>query len=144
MNTQLNGGVEGEKAAPADLYQKLKDKLAGPNGDWWRLQLEKLRGGQQPARWSFPADVVARILPEFERIAVDSCQVRLSELRRRYPGALVIDLTGQAGAPWRRFSPLYPHGGIPVPYWPGYSAVCVKGIWQGLKVFENEDVDLKV
>jgi hypothetical protein len=84
MNTQI-WAVEGKKTA-GDPYQKLRGNLAGPNGDWWRLQLEKLRGGQQPAAgWFFPADVVARLLEEFERIAVDNRKVRLSELRRRHP-----------------------------------------------------------
>jgi hypothetical protein len=40
-----------------------------------------------------------------------------------------------------RFSPFYPHGGIPIPNSPGVFAQSVEGIWQGLKVFENEDVD---
>jgi hypothetical protein len=40
-----------------------------------------------------------------------------------------------------RFSPFYPHGGIPVPFSPGHTAMSVEGIWQGLKVFERADVD---
>ena len=42
-----------------------------------------------------------------------------------------------------RFSPLYPHGGIPVPFTPGVTAMSVEGIWQALKVFESADVDLR-
>lgn len=40
-----------------------------------------------------------------------------------------------------RLSPFYPHGGIPVPFSPGYTATCVEAIWQGLKVFEHQDID---
>ena len=38
-------------------------------------------------------------------------------------------------------SPFYPHGDIPVPFSQGYTAACVEAVWQGLKVFEDEDVD---
>ncbi len=40
-----------------------------------------------------------------------------------------------------QFSPFYPHGGIPVPHSPDSFAQSVEGLWQGLKVFENEDID---
>ena len=40
-----------------------------------------------------------------------------------------------------RFSPFYPHGGIPVPNSPGTFAQSIEGLWQGLKVFEKEDID---
>jgi len=40
-----------------------------------------------------------------------------------------------------KLSPFYPHGGIPVPFSGGVTAECVEGVWQGLKVFEGEDVD---
>ena len=41
-------------------------------------------------------------------------------------------------------SPFYPHGDIPVPFSQGYTATCVEAVWQGLKVFEDEDVDVKL
>lgn len=53
----------------------------------------------------------------------------------------VLDVTSRGQAPWRRFSPFYPHGGIPVPFSPGQVSASVEGIWQGLKVFERMDVD---
>lgn len=40
-----------------------------------------------------------------------------------------------------RFSPFFPHGGIPIPNTPGSFAESVEGLWQGLKVFEREDID---
>ena len=56
-------------------------------------------------------------------------------------GEQIIDVTSKGPDPWVRFSPFYPHGGIPVPFSPGEVAASVEGIWQGLKVFENADVD---
>jgi hypothetical protein len=50
-----------------------------------------------------------------------------------------VDVTSRGPTPWVRFSPFYPHGGIPVPLWPGREAASVEGIWQGLKRFEGED-----
>ncbi len=58
-----------------------------------------------------------------------------------HPGATVLDLTSRGPAPWVRFSPFFPHMGIPVPLSPGVTAASVEGIWQGLKVFEHADVD---
>jgi hypothetical protein len=50
-------------------------------------------------------------------------------------------VTSKGEEPWVRFSPFYPHGGIPVPNTPGTFAHSVEGLWQGLKVFEHEDID---
>jgi hypothetical protein len=65
-------------------------------------------------------------------------------LSRRWPDGTVVDVTSKGEEPWARFSPFYPHGGIPVPNTPGRTAQSVEGLWQGLKVFESEDVDPKV
>ncbi|KJK50342.1 hypothetical protein UK23_11040 [Lentzea aerocolonigenes] len=56
-------------------------------------------------------------------------------------GAVVIDVTSRGPDPWVRFSPFYPHGGIPVPMSPGVLSASVEGVWQALKVFESSDVD---
>lgn len=40
-----------------------------------------------------------------------------------------------------KFSPFYPIGRIPIPFSPNKFSNSVEGIWQGLKVFENHDVD---
>ncbi|MFI5910302.1 DUF6939 family protein [Dactylosporangium sp. NPDC051541] len=53
----------------------------------------------------------------------------------------VVDVTSRGPHPWVRFSPFYPHGGIPVPLSPGVTAMSVEVIWQALKVFETADVD---
>jgi hypothetical protein len=62
-------------------------------------------------------------------------------LRKRYGAAPIFDLTSRGPEPWVRFSPFYPHGGIPVPFSPGQTGASVEGIWQGLKVFERAGVD---
>lgn len=62
-------------------------------------------------------------------------------LLKRYPGALLADVTSKATDGLVKLSPFYPHGGIPVPFSGGYTATCVEAIWQGLKVFEHSDVD---
>ncbi|WP_432972357.1 DUF6939 family protein [Dactylosporangium sp. CA-233914] len=55
--------------------------------------------------------------------------------------ATVVDVTSRGPHPWVRFSPFYPHGGIPVPLSPGATGTSVEAIWQALKVFETADVD---
>jgi hypothetical protein len=65
----------------------------------------------------------------------------LAHVGRRFPGATVLDLTSRGPDPWVRFSPFYPHGGVPVPFTPGRTAMSVEGVWQALKVFEREDID---
>ena len=60
---------------------------------------------------------------------------------KKYPNAIICDVTSQATDGLVRLSPFFPHGGIPVPFSSNYTATCVEAVWQGLKVFENEDVD---
>jgi hypothetical protein len=75
-------------------------------------------------------------------IVVVSRRRRLASVARDFPGAVVLDVTSKGPEPWVRFSPFFPHGGIPIPYAPpGLAAQSVEGLWQGLKVFEHEDVD---
>lgn len=74
-------------------------------------------------------------------IVVESRRKKAADLSAQYPGAILIDVTSHAKDGFVRFSPLYPHGGIPVPYSPHVTSLCVEGIWQGLKVFENAGVD---
>ena len=61
-------------------------------------------------------------------------------LKEKYPDAMIIDVTSKAQDEFVKFSPFYPNGGIPVPFTDDV-ALSVEGIWQGLKVFENSDVD---
>ena len=55
---------------------------------------------------------------------------------------VILDVTSQGSPPWIKFSPFYPHGKIPIPFSNNAFKVSVEGIWQGLKVFEKEGIDL--
>ena len=63
------------------------------------------------------------------------------KIQQRYGDAVILDVTSRGTHPWVRFSPFYPHRGIPVPFSPGWVSASVEGIWQGLKVFEHADID---
>ena len=77
-------------------------------------------------------------------IVIESKRKKPETILRRYPGAVIADVTSHAGDDLVKLSPFYPHGGIPVPFSEGYTAMCVEGIWQGLKVFESADVDVNM
>jgi hypothetical protein len=74
-------------------------------------------------------------------IVVESRRAKPATIERRWPGAVVFDVTSKGPDPWVRFSPFYPHRGIPIPNTPDQAAVSVEGRWQGLKVFQKEDID---
>ena len=65
----------------------------------------------------------------------------MSTLERLYPGATIIDVTSHSESEMVKFSPFYPHGGIPVPFSERITSMSVEGIWQGLKVFNTVDID---
>ena len=77
-------------------------------------------------------------------IEIASKRQKIENILKKHPNAIIADVTSQAKDGLVRLSPFYPHGGIPVPFSEGYTATCVEGIWQGLKVFENEDTDLSM
>lgn len=74
-------------------------------------------------------------------IIIESKRKKLEDIEKQYPDAMIIDVTSHAKDEFVKFSPLYPNGGIPVPFTEGMVAVSVEGIWQGLKVFEDADID---
>ena len=74
-------------------------------------------------------------------IIVESKRKKLETIQKKFPGAIIADVTSSAKDGLVKLSPFYPHGGIPVPFSEGITATCVEAIWQGLKVFENSDVD---
>ena len=74
-------------------------------------------------------------------ILIESKRKKLENLEKEYPGAMIVDVTSHAQDDFVKFSPFYPHGGIPIPFTDNITAESVEGIWQGLKVFENDDVD---
>lgn len=74
-------------------------------------------------------------------IIIESKRKKPATIYKKYPDAILADVTSGAGNGLVKLSPFYPHGGIPVPFSEGYTATCVEAIWQGLKVFECSDVD---
>lgn len=75
-------------------------------------------------------------------IIIESKRRKRENILKKYPDAVIADVTSQATDGLVKLSPFYPHGGIPVPFSEGYTAMCVEAIWQGLKVFESADVDI--
>ena len=58
-------------------------------------------------------------------IAIESKCRKRENILKKYPDAVIADVTSQATDGLVRLSPLYPHGGIPVPFSEGYTAMCV-------------------
>jgi len=77
-------------------------------------------------------------------IIVESKRKKPETLLKKYPDAILADVTSGAMDGLRRLSPFYPHYDIPVPFSEGYTAACVEAVWQGLKVFESCDVDVQM
>lgn len=73
-------------------------------------------------------------------VHIESRRTSPATLAKRHPGAGVVDVTSKGPEPWVRFSPFFPHGGIPIPG-RADAAQSVEGLWQGLKVFEREGTD---
>lgn len=74
-------------------------------------------------------------------IIIESKRKKAETILKKYPNAILADVTSCAKDDLVKLSPFYPHGGIPVPFSEGYTATCVEAIWQGLKVFEGSGVD---
>jgi hypothetical protein len=72
---------------------------------------------------------------------IDNKKKSAATLQKLYPNAKIVDVTSRATDALVQLSPFYPHGGIPIPFSEGQTAVSVEGIWQGLKVFETADID---
>ena len=65
-------------------------------------------------------------------IIIESKRKKRENILKSYPEAVIIDVTSKAEDDFVRLSPFYPNG---------VTAACVEGIWQGLKVFEQEGID---
>lgn len=74
-------------------------------------------------------------------IVIASKRRKAENILKEHPNAIIADVTSHAQDGLVRLSPFYPHGGIPVPFSPGWTAACVEAIWQGLKVFEHAGID---
>ena len=77
-------------------------------------------------------------------IIIESKRKKPETILKKYPDAILADVTSGAKDGLVKLSPFYPNGGIPVPFSEGYTATCVEAIWQGLKVFEGCDVDVEM
>ncbi len=77
-------------------------------------------------------------------IIVESKRKKTVTILKKYPYAILSDVTSGAKDELVKLSPFYPHCGIPVPFSEGYTATCVEAIWQGLKVFDGADVDVQM
>lgn len=74
-------------------------------------------------------------------IIVESKRKKPATIFKKYPDAILADVTSSSPNDLKKLSPFFPHGDIPIPFSEGYTATCVEAIWQGLKVFEGCDVD---
>lgn len=74
-------------------------------------------------------------------IVIKNKRCKRENILNEYPDSIILDVTSTGD--WAKMSPFYPHGGIPVPFSDGVTSICVEGIWQGLKVFEHEGIDVR-
>ena len=77
-------------------------------------------------------------------IIIASKRSKRENILKKYPNAIIADVTSKAKDGLVKLSPCYPHGGIPIPFSDGMTATCVEAVWQGLKVFEGADVDVEM
>ena len=77
-------------------------------------------------------------------IIIASKRKKIENILKKYPNAIIADVTSKVKDGLVKLSPFYPHGGIPVPFSDGMTATCVEAVWQGLKVFEGADVDVEM
>ena len=74
-------------------------------------------------------------------ILIQNKRRKKENIEKDYPNSIIIDVTSKGNFEMVKFSPFYPIGNIPIPFSTGNFSESVEGIWQGLKVFENFDVD---
>ncbi len=75
-------------------------------------------------------------------IYIESRRKKIENIKTKYPNAIICDVTSKSDNGLVKLSPFFPHGNIPIPFTENCVGMSVEGIWQGLKVFENEDVDV--
>ena len=64
-------------------------------------------------------------------IYIASKRSKLENIQKRFPNAIICDVTSTSNNSLVKLSPFYPHGNIPVPFSQGVFGVSVEGIWQG-------------
>ena len=72
-------------------------------------------------------------------IVIKNKKCKIENILKEYPDAEIFDVTSKGE--YKKLSPFYPHGGIPIPFSGSVTSASVEGIWQGLKVFANEGID---
>lgn len=77
-------------------------------------------------------------------IFIENKKKKIKSLVEKYPNAKIVDVTSKATTSLVKLSPFYPHGDIPIPFSENMTSESVEGIWQGLKVFENSDIDTEM
>lgn len=77
-------------------------------------------------------------------IKIASEHQKAENILKEYPRAILANVTSQAKDGLVRLNPFYPHCGIPVPFSPGWMTTCVEAMLQGLKVFEQADIDTEM
>ena len=77
-------------------------------------------------------------------IIVESKRKKIENIKKNYPDAIIHDVTSHSTDEFIKFSPFYPHGGIPVPFTPNMTAMSVESIWQGLKDYDSVGIDTSV
>lgn len=97
-------------------------------------QSQESSGKSEPKARVQPESQVAQSQMDHNVVFVTRAQAN----KLRAQGATVIDVSSRGPEPYRQLSPFYPHGGIPVPGKPGMTADSVEGVWQGLKVFDEQ------
>ena len=56
-------------------------------------------------------------------IAIESKRRKRENILKKYPDAVIADVTSQATDGLVKLSPFYPQGGIPVPFSEGYTEI---------------------
>ncbi len=75
-------------------------------------------------------------------IIIVNKKTSIKTIEERLDSPIILDVTSKSKDKFVQLSPFYPHGKIPVPFSEGYTSKSVEGIWQGLKVFNDQDVDI--
>lgn len=75
-------------------------------------------------------------------IIIENRRKKRISILKKYPEAIIIDVTSKSDSKFQKLSPFYPIGDIPIPNSNDLTSESVEGIWQGLKVFENYNIDI--
>jgi len=78
-----------------------------------------------------------------EQIIVLSSKINIDTLKEEFgENIFTIDVSKTGKEPWNMFNPNYPAKAIPVPYTTATYSISVDSLWESLKVFEHEDIDI--